>query len=461
MIKKLGLFFFMLIFMVSTKVYGYDSELYNNNQIVKIGLKSMSSSNVNVYINKGSYIFNGKSYNVGNTITLSIVNGLITYNGQAILKPSFIESGSDNIITLNVNGTIRNYKGDMSFVAYIFKDILPINSVNIEDYLKGVVGYEMSDSYPLEALKAQAVAARNYTLANLSRHKSYGYNLCDTTHCQVYKGYQSSYQNVIKAVDETEKEVLLSGTSLASCYYSASNGGYTEASQNVWSASLPYLISKKDTYDGKGKYPSHQSESWSITYTAQQLDQALKIKNTLKDTDEFVSIDLSKITKYTSGRIYNITINYKDENGTSLSKSFSKESARTFLSSSLTKSLSLRSSLYNVTFNNSNKTYTIAGEGYGHGIGLSQLGAYSRAKAGQTYIDILKFYYDGTNIVAPVDVNQDFVVDIFDLVLVSKNIGQSKGNSTIWNDSYNVDDSDNVIDLKDITKVAQEFNRKY
>ena len=83
----------------------------------------------------------------------------------------------------------------------------------------------MSDSFPIEALKAQAVAARNYALTNVGKHIAKYYNLCDTIDCQVYGGYDASLKNVIAAVDATKGMLLLSGTSIVEAYYSASDGG--------------------------------------------------------------------------------------------------------------------------------------------------------------------------------------------------------------------------------------------
>lgn len=121
--------------------------------------------------------------------------------------------------------------------------------IYIEDYLYGVVGYEMSNSYPLEALKAQAVAARNYALKKMNDRAGKSYDVTDNTSNQVFKGYNSGYGRVIQAVNETRGRALYAGNALASCYYGASNGGQTESTKNAWGNSLSYSGVKDDPYD--------------------------------------------------------------------------------------------------------------------------------------------------------------------------------------------------------------------
>lgn len=109
----------------------------------------------------------------------------------------------------------------------------PVLTLSVEDYLLGVVPYEMSNSFPLEALKAQAVCARTYALAHVNAARAW--DVVDTTNDQVFKGVNLSYENAIRAVQETAGVVGTYKGSLANCYYSASNGGQTELVENVWS----------------------------------------------------------------------------------------------------------------------------------------------------------------------------------------------------------------------------------
>ena len=127
-----------------------------------------------------------------------------------------------------------------------------INYLPLEKYLYGVVPYEMSNSWPVEALKAQAVCARGYVISHMSTSGTY--DVTDTSSYQVYKGYESSYTNSNNAVNATSGQVLTYGGSIANTYYSASNGGQTELPQNVWVSSLPYCVMKDDPYDLRNPY---------------------------------------------------------------------------------------------------------------------------------------------------------------------------------------------------------------
>ncbi len=140
------------------------------------------------------------------------------------------------------------YCGDFRFYIESGK-ISTVMTLYVEDYLYGVVGYEMSNSYPIEALKAQAIAARNYVLRAKSARSSKAYDVVDTSSDQVFRGYNSSQTNVIKAVDATRGMVLGYGGKLAACFYSASNGGQTESTRNAWGSSLAYSVVKDDRYD--------------------------------------------------------------------------------------------------------------------------------------------------------------------------------------------------------------------
>ncbi len=109
----------------------------------------------------------------------------------------------------------------------------PVLTISVEDYLMGVVPHEMSNAFPLEALKAQAICARTYALAHMDA--SDDYDVVDTTNDQVFKGVDLGDQNAIRAVKETAGVVGMYKNKLATCYYSASNGGQTELVENVWS----------------------------------------------------------------------------------------------------------------------------------------------------------------------------------------------------------------------------------
>lgn len=127
--------------------------------------------------------------------------------------------------------------------------LVPVLTLSVEDYLLGVVPYEMSDSFPLEALKAQAVCARTYALSHLNPSRAY--DVVDTTNDQVFRGVDASTANAARAVEETAGIIGTYNGKLAECFYSASNGGQTELVQNVWSGSgdYSYYAMVDDPYD--------------------------------------------------------------------------------------------------------------------------------------------------------------------------------------------------------------------
>ena len=128
-----------------------------------------------------------------------------------------------------------------------------INDIELEDYIKGVVPSEMPPSWEFEALKAQAIAARSFALANLGKQAKYGYDLKDNTEDQAYGGASAETNITNKAVVETHGLVLTYDMKIISAYYSASAGGMTSTSTSVWGGYTPYLQSVPSFDDNVAK----------------------------------------------------------------------------------------------------------------------------------------------------------------------------------------------------------------
>ncbi|ERI93772.1 SpoIID/LytB domain protein [Clostridiales bacterium oral taxon 876 str. F0540] len=370
----------MLPLAIMQKVYAYQNNSYFND--LKIGLVSMSASSISISLS-GDYALNGKVYPSGSLLSLTTDGTSILLNGTTLNQINLVPNSNSSFLIIT-SGTVSNKYMGSFLIKVLNGKLLPINSIYIEDYLKGVVGYEMANNFPLEALKAQTIAARNYALSRIGYEASKGYDFDDTASYQVYKGYNSSYQNVINAVNQTRGEVLLYNDKLVETLYSAWHGGVSENSENVWGNTVPYLRSVSDPYE---------SDAWpngNRIYSNAQVQAALVSKRYLSSTDIFESLDLSSITRFPSGRVSSINIIYKDSAGVDQTKSVTKDNTRTFLG--------LPSNLYTVTYDSVNGFYTFSGKGNGHGLGMSQIGARNRASAGQTYNEILKFYYQGTYI---------------------------------------------------------------
>ena len=140
------------------------------------------------------------------------------------------------------------YYGGFEYYRASGNNINVINVVGLTDYVKGVIPYEMSPSWPAEALKAQALCAKCYSLNNLNKHRSKGFDLCNTTDCQVYYGTNGSTEYSDEAVEAVEGLFVMYNGKICQTYYHASSGGYTEDVGNIWGTDIPYLKAVEDTY---------------------------------------------------------------------------------------------------------------------------------------------------------------------------------------------------------------------
>lgn len=251
------------------------------------------------------------------------------------------------------------------------KDSLKVISLApLEEYLRGVLSKEMSPSYPLEALKAQAVAARSFALKNRGRHVGDGYDLCNTTHCQVYDGV-TKYDLIDRAINETCGEVLVYKEKLVDTNFHADSGGMTENVKDVWGTSTPYLVAVREIIQ--------LGASWTVKVPAKDFSKQL-------DIDEVKTVKLSKLTvgkeasdRTSSGRVKSAQINGKNFTGQELRQKFS-----------------LPSTLFDMKLDG--EEIIFAGYGHGHGVGMSQLGAKNYAKNGWSYEKILAHYYKDTKL---------------------------------------------------------------
>lgn len=245
-----------------------------------------------------------------------------------------------------------------------------INLAPLEEYLRGVVSKEMSPSFPCEALKAQTIAARSFALKNRGRHVSEGFDLCATTHCQVYIGV-ANFDSIDKAVDETRGEVLVYKEKLIDTNFHADSGGMTEDVANVWGRATPYLVAVREIVQ--------LGTPWTVKIPAKDFSAQLHI-------EDVKSIKLSKLTvgkgasdRTSSGRVQSAQINKKNFTGNELRQKFS-----------------LPSTLFDMKLDGGEVIFT--GYGRGHGVGMSQVGARDYARNGWSYEKILAHYYKDTKL---------------------------------------------------------------
>lgn len=257
-----------------------------------------------------------------------------------------------------------------------------INIVPVDDYLLSVVPEEMPVDWPAEAIKAQSVAARSFALKNRGRHAADGYDLCTTTHCQLYKGIASEKTASTAAVRATSGEVLTYNGQPIEALFHTDSGGMTEASENVWGSYVPYLRAVKDT-------PT-KTMPWTKTVSTADLEHKLAAKG--HNIGKLRSVTLTPLTigraakdRSDSGRVKAMTVT-----GTKGTATLSGTAWRSLLG--------LKSTFFDAKLAKDKATVTFTGFGAGHGLGISQWGAKRLAEAGKSYAEILHHYYTGVTL---------------------------------------------------------------
>ncbi len=269
---------------------------------------------------------------------------------------------------LRVNG--NRYRGAIALAAQ--GDLVQvINVVEMESYLRGVVPSEMSASWPMEALKAQAVAARSYTLSSLDPSASY--DLCATVDCQVYRGVEVEHPRTDAAVAATAGVVVTYGGATARTYYHADSGGMIASSQEVWGSALPYLVARADAPT------STPHRAWVYRLDAAVVGASLDAAGLGVGTVQGVRV----IRLSESGRVVELEVS-----GTA--------GTRVVRGSQLTnmaRGWGLKSTRFSVQGG-----LTVRGDGWGHGVGMSQYGARALAQAGYDFGRILAYFYPTTSL---------------------------------------------------------------
>ena len=266
-----------------------------------------------------------------------------------------------------------------------------INVIDIEDYLRGVVPYEIGklDESKFEALKAQAVAARTYAYKHFGSRVAQGFDVYADTRDQVYKGLHSATELTDKAVRETEGVVMTYNGEFITAYYHSTCGGETEGVATWGRPDHPYLKNKPDLRpDGTPWCRESNYTEWTREFTEDELRDLFQInaKEAKANVPSFSSIKSMHIQDtLKSGRIHTLVI--ETNNGSFTAKA---DKIRWLFKRGGT---ILPSSFFRIHKNGNE--WILKGKGFGHGVGLCQMGARARAQAGQSYIQILTHYYPG------------------------------------------------------------------
>lgn len=371
-----------------------------------------------------------------------------------------LESETNNIIfeyddngnlAINPNGDETwfkgfKYGGGFEYITDNKNKLSVINVIDVEKYVKGVLPYEVSSSWHIEALKAQALAARTYGVLNIGKHKKNGFDICNSIDCQVYKGTNSATDSTDRAVDATRSEYITYKSKPINAVFHSSNGGATEDSENVWGSKHNYLRGVDDNFEN---LETSHNGIWETYITNDQIVKILKSKNV-----DISSVSDMYVEKFTAkGNVLDLVV--VETSGKK--HRFSREKARTILNSSSEK-IAVNSQRYKVekgdtrgqtsgdiyiggnkvssnspisiigakgtisekpnmkglnviTAKGTNEIslssgtqtsgeggYTVKGTGWGHNVGMSQNGAKAMAEKGYTYDQIIKFYYTDVEI---------------------------------------------------------------
>ncbi len=271
----------------------------------------------------------------------------------------------------------RWYRGKV-YVVPTGSGLTAVNYVDLEEYLYSVLGGEMPTNWPLEALKAQAVAARSYALYQRQTGANTVFDVGDTTRWQVYGGVQEETNTTVAAVQGTRGQVLTYNGQIINAVFHSSSGGHTENVEDVWLSALPYLRAVPD-YDQAA--PVFQ---WTVTFSADQMRQKIT------GVGNIISFAAERSTP--RGRLKSVRV-------------VGDAGERVLTGDEMRQALNLRSTLFTIQPQSDRVAsaqgiptpggFQVIGRGFGHGIGMSQYGAYGMASQGRNYRDIVLHYYQG------------------------------------------------------------------
>ncbi|MDR9402710.1 MAG: SpoIID/LytB domain-containing protein [Halothece sp. Uz-M2-17] len=312
----------------------------------------------------------------------------------------------------------RLYPGYLHLQPNSYGNYTLVNIVPIESYLRGVVPHEIGPKAPLEAVKAQAIIARTYALRNLHRFEADDYEICANTHCQVYWGLNDTNPRSDRAIKETAQQVLSYEGKLVDALYSSTTGGVTALFSDIWDGQQrPYLRSVVDSAQpvwNLEKRPLNDEEHFRAFIKQQQgfnetgsrafrWEKESSIEQLTEDLQKYLERINHPLAKKING-IEEMTITARSRSGRILEMEVATDQGTIILKKTEVRSAfgPPRSTLFYIDpvrdENGELQAYEFIGGGFGHGVGLSQIGANHLAQQGWSAQDILSFYYPETEI---------------------------------------------------------------
>ena len=304
----------------------------------------------NKEVHEAIYAYHPEDYSAGDRIFLEPKKGSFKFNG-------------------------KDYRGNLELYRTP-KETLVINHLALEEYLLSVVPSEMPPSWHIEALKAQAVAARSYAAFHINNSKSGIYDLENDTNSQMYNGIKSENPNSSKAVRDTKNIVMVYNNQPIKAFFHSHSGGITESPEKVWGQKVGYLKSVKSEYCNISK-----PLDWELKFDSNTLSGKLN-KLGVGEISDIKILDTTP-----SGRVASLSI--QGENGNVM---VSGQDFRNLIGNTRIKSL-----LFDIVENEN--YFHIKGKGFGHGVGMSQYGSYGMAISNYNFEDILKYYYKDIDLV--------------------------------------------------------------
>ncbi len=290
-------------------------------------------------------------------------------------------SGSFKVIPTVPKLSARWYD-DNALLSCVNGKLMLINHVEVEKYIAGVVEAEAGNSAKPEFYKAQVLLARTYALGHTDKHAAEGFSLCDDVHCQAFKGRSTRNPEIFKAAVATHRLVVADTTGkLIVAAFHSSCGGQTANSEQVWPKAKYYLVTVTDPYC-VGK----RNASWEKRFATKDFINYLSSKGFSSSSLASEKIPFSQNNRSTSYKIGRDSLAF----------------AR------MRNDLGLRSAFFSISL--AEGQVLIQGKGYGHGVGLCQIGAMEMANKGMDYKDILNFYFRGVKII-PIEEVTNFFPD--------------------------------------------------
>jgi stage II sporulation protein D len=330
-------------------------------------------------------------------------SGTVMVESAGITKEIFLPCTVTSVNKYNyIDYDEKCYRGSFALYNNPGDELLLVNILDVEEYLRGVLPLEIGirGENEIEALKAQAVAARTYTYKRIIEKKSSLFDLYSTVSDQVYGGANVEYREADMAIQMTEDIILTSKDSIIYSYYHSTCGGKTASIQDVWPEKSPqsYLVSVSDLNSNGESYCSISNYfAWQELWQINKF-KGIVVKNLEKNCNhESGQIDtdirnLRIIDKSVSDRVKTLLVE-----GNGWKRIVTADKTRYVLRRTTPEMAILRSANFTIESYNS-RGVLITGKGYGHGVGMCQMGAIGRARADQKFDTILKSYYSGVQL---------------------------------------------------------------